>query len=335
MSDARARVWRAMVLRSGLLTAITLAILLGGMIIIVKERGKGHLAQLERQLHPKTVAQASTMPPLGGQDPIVLERAAVAGGSATTPEFLSATLLPGRGMNILQIMASVPSLGRIPLLDSPSLDEASKLLDGTGADALGFQSLNVGAALEAPWANRMGGVSTPDGGSVMAVWDGQTFVLPAAPQPGDGAATAIGGLLFKRQANSVETHVVPDGWQSRVIYDAGGFDGRWLSQTEVTTLVLLNGRVLEIAVTAKNTGAVPEPIGIGWRPRFAIPGGDRADTVLRLPEALKIEMRDPAATVRGGLPTGQLLPLAGRELEFTKPVEQNWEQSLSTRASYT
>jgi aldose 1-epimerase len=308
-----------MVLRSGMLTAVSLAVLLGGLILIVHERGKGHLAKLERELHPKSTPQGPSTPPLGGQDAIVLERSANTAQAAEMPEFLSATMLPGRGMNVLQIMATVPSLGKIALLDSPSLDDAAKILTGTGADAQGMESLAMGGALEVPWANRMGGVATPDAESVMSVWDGQTMVLPAAPLKGEGAPTAVGGLLLKRQANTVETHVVPDGWQSRVVYQAGGFDGHWLSTTEVTTLVLLNGRVMEIEVTAKNTGPVAAPIGIGWRPRFAIPGGDRTNTVLRLPEGLQVEMRPSDAPLRGGLPSGRLLPMTGTALRFTTP----------------
>ena len=63
-----------MVLRSGMLTAMAIVILLGGLVLIVRERGKGHLAQLERQLRPKTLPQGPVMPPLGGQDAVVLER---------------------------------------------------------------------------------------------------------------------------------------------------------------------------------------------------------------------------------------------------------------------
>lgn len=96
VSEAQARVWRAMVLRSGMLTALVLAVLLGGLILIVRERGKGHLAQLERELHSKPVPQGPVMPPLGGQDAIVLDRSASASTTSAMPEFVSATMLPGR-----------------------------------------------------------------------------------------------------------------------------------------------------------------------------------------------------------------------------------------------
>jgi hypothetical protein len=230
-------VWRALVLRSGLLTAITLTVLLGGLILVVRERGKGHLSRLQRELHPKAESVGPASPPLGGQDALVLERTPGSDGSVEAPEFVSATMLPGRGMNILQITAMIPSLGKIQLLDSPSVDDAAKILVGTGADAKGQKSLTMGGALEAPWANRMGGVPTPDGDSLMAVWSGQTMVLPGSQVNGDGPQTAIGGLILKRQSNSAEKLQTADGWQSKVVYQSGAFDGHWLSQTELTTVV--------------------------------------------------------------------------------------------------
>jgi aldose 1-epimerase len=319
VSDTRTRVWRAMVMRSGLLTAMALAVILGGLIFAVHERGKGHLSKLERKLTPpKTVAQGPYSPPLGGQDAVVLERTSNGNSAAGMPEFVSATMLPGRGMHVLQITARVPSLGAIPLLDSPSLDEAPTVLTGTGADAQGQKSLSIGGAFEVPWANRMGGVPTPDEESMMAVWTGQTMVLPASPLDGDGPPSAVGGLLMKRQASTLDKQATQDGWVTKAVYEAGTFDGHWLSKTEVTTQVEMSSRVMELSVTAKNVGSVSEPLGIGWRPRLALTGG-RDQTVLHLPEGLAIEMRAPNAPMYPGLPTGRMLPMTGSSAEFSKP----------------
>jgi len=40
----------------------------------------------------------------------------------TMPEFLSVTMLPGRGMNVLQIKAYIPGKGEVNLLASPSVE---------------------------------------------------------------------------------------------------------------------------------------------------------------------------------------------------------------------
>ena len=144
------------------------------------------------------------------------------------------------------------------------------------------------------------------------------MILPAAPRDSPAAGSALGGLLLKRRADTIETHVLADGWQSKAVYNAGNFDGHWLSKTEITTLMLLNSRVVELAVTAKNTGTAAEPIGIGWRPRFSIPSGDRANTLLRLPTAVRVEKRESGTARGAGMPTGKLLPVAGTDFDFTK-----------------
>ncbi len=318
LSRWRAQAWQAAVLRSGMLTVLILVLLMGGLILFVKERGKGHLHQLETELQSKQPVAVAAVPLPGGQDAVVMRRTPAAGGAM--PEFLSATLLPGRGMNVLQITAMLPGLattqGEVALLASPGLEEASKVLSGAGRDKDGQASLGLGGAFEVPWAGRLGGVPTPDGDSVMSVWQGQTLILPSSPRDSGAAGMSLGGLMLKRGADKVETHVVPDGWQSRAVYNAGGFDGHWLSQTEVSTAVLLNGRVIELAVVAKNTGSVAEPIGIGWRPHFAIPSGDRANALLRVPESMREEIRRSGTGT--GLPTGKMLPVAGMEFDVTK-----------------
>ena len=51
---------------------------------------------------------------IGGEDVLTLTRKATNSGSK--PEFLSVTLLPGRGMNMFQVTAAIPGKGEIPLL---------------------------------------------------------------------------------------------------------------------------------------------------------------------------------------------------------------------------
>ena len=154
---------------------------------------------------------------------------------------------------------------------------------------------------------------------MMAVWTGQTMVLPASPLDGDGPPSSAGGLFMKQQAKLVDKRPFQDGWVAKAVYDAGGFDGHWLSTTEVTTEVSLTSRAMELSVTAKNTGSVSEPVGIGWRPRFALTGGPK-DTVLHLPDAVEVQMRSANAPMSPGLPTGRLMPMEAATAEFAKPA---------------
>jgi aldose 1-epimerase len=308
----RRHFWHTVLMESGLLSVIALMMMLMLGAIGWREHRKGNFAKLKTELKLKPVPheQPVVLRP-GGQDPVVLERAQIAGGAE--PEFLSATLLPGRGMNVLQISAFLPQLGDVQLLASPSLAAATHLLNDPAAVSTGSGLLPVGGAIEAPWAGRITGVKSADGDSITAIWHGRRLTLPTDPQNRvDGMAA--GGLLLMRPSDSVSTNTMPDGEEANATFRAGDFNGHWVSQTEVTTAVQLSSRAIEIKVVAHNTGSEPEPIGIGWRPRFAILSGNRGQEALRLPAGLRTEISDR----RTGLPTGKLLPVEGTAYDFTK-----------------
>lgn len=304
-----AELWHAAsqtaVKRSGLLITVGVALLLLLVAVGVRERGRGNLRKLKTELGvPKPVSHEPVAIQPGGQDPVVLQHAQMA--DVESPEFVSATLLPGRGMNLLQIQAYIPQRGTVNLLASPSLDEAAKQMTGEGKDADGLASLSIGGAIEAPWASRIWGA--PLGDDTVATWKGHSFHLPAE------GGTSNGGLLLDRKADTVKTHVMPDGGQVQATYDAGDFDGQWISHTVITTTAQLNSRALEMNISAHNTGDEAEPIGIGWTPKFAILSGDRSQVTLRLPNALRVEVGDH----RDGMPTGKLLPVTGTAYDFTR-----------------
>jgi aldose 1-epimerase len=312
-AQRRRNIWHAAVMRSGMLTIIVLALLLAGLAFGWQEHRLGHFGRLKKELAAKPKVDVVVRP--GGQDVIKLERSQLVGGS--WPEFLSATLLPGRGMNMLQITAFLPQKGEVNLLASPTLEEAAARLSGTGDDATGANSLTMGAAIEAPWAGRISGASTPDGQNLTTVWRGMRLTLPTGVKDSyalDGAMAA-GGLLLKQPSYSVATNVMPDGGEAQATFRPGNFDGHWPSDTEFTTTIALSGRAIEMKIVARNTGNVAEPIGMGWHPRFAILSGHRGQMVLRLPQGMRAEVKDR----RTGELSGKLLPVTGTEYDFTEP----------------
>jgi len=298
-------------MRSGLLTFVVLIIALGGLAFLWREHRLGQFAQLKRELNKPPVSDVTVRP--GGQDVVQLQRSQMLGGDG--PKFLWATLLPGRGMNLLQIRAYLPQKGEVNLLASPTLEDASKVLSGSGADATGAKSLSMGAAIELPWAGRISGAPAQDEKNIIAMWRGERLMLPsdARDSYGAGGAIASGGLLLMQPSDSINTSVMPDGGESRATFRAGDFKGHWLSNTEITTTVQLSGKAIDIRVVARNAGNTPEPIGIGWHPRFAILNSHRGQMMLRLPEGQRVEVKDR----RTGQLSGRLVPVDGTEYDFT------------------
>jgi galactose mutarotase-like enzyme len=215
-------------------------------------------------------------------------------------------------MNVLQIKAFVPSKGEIELLASPPLADAATIMSGTGADANGAASLTLGAPIEVPWAGRIYGTAADNG--LITTWNGEGIHLPAERQ--NGVPVSTGGLLLRKSSTSVKTNVMPDGGAAEAVYDVGDFDNHWPSRMRISTNVQLSGRALEMKVVVLNTGNEPEPIGIGWRPRFALLNKDRETLMLRVPSATRAEVRDRHT----GVPSGRLLPVAGTEYDFTARI---------------
>jgi aldose 1-epimerase len=310
LARMRHRLWHGAAMRSGLLSIIFLMVVLIVLAIGWREHRLGQFAHLKRELTVQQPIQSAPAPRPGGQDVLMLQRSGRTGEN--TPEFLSATLLPGRGANVLQITAYLPQKGEVSLLASPPVAEAARLMNGTGLDANGGESLAIGGAIEAPWAGQIFGTASADGKNLTTVWRGHRISLPMGGQR-SADAVATGGLLLKQASNSESTNIMPDGGQAQMKFHVGGGGGQWISQTEITTTVQLSSRAIEMTVVSRNTGNVAEPVGIGWQPRFAILSGRRAQATLRLPADNRVEIQDR----RSGMPSGKLLPVAGTEYDFS------------------
>ena len=289
----------ALVLLAGVLVVATFAV-----AYVAHMHGKFRKLKTELKAIGTTPVEVQPMP--GGQEAVVMERTMLAEGS--TPEFLSATLLPGRGLNTLQIVMSVPGHGSVPLLASAPLEDAAAAMTGQGVDANGEMSLAIGAPLEAPFAGRIPGSRSGDGLHLLADWRGRPLTLPITGEA-NGVPYSEGGLLLKEGAE-VRRNVMPDGGTVLGTFAASNFGGRWPSQTSITVSTLLSSHVFEIRVIARNEGNEPTPIGLGWRPTFLLPGGGRDGVRLRLPAEAYEQMSNNHAT-------GKAIEVAGTALDFT------------------
>jgi aldose 1-epimerase len=302
---------------SGWMTPSLIAILCGILSLGSYEHSRGNLHRLRTTVTPNHSQQTGPTGP-GGQDPVRISRTASKNGRA--PEFLSATLLPGRGFNLWQLTASLPGRGEVNLLVSPPLSQAAQILSGTDSDDNGSASTNYGGAFLAPWASQLAGFPAPGNGTLQALWQGQRITFPSS---GPGSPLSTEGLLLARGADDVKTATLPDGQSAEATFQAGSFSGNWLSSTDITILVELSGQSLDLTMTARNTGTAPEPIGLGWHPYFAIPSGNRAEALLVIPSISRAEYSES----NPGTLSGNVIPTQGTRYDFLRasgtPLGQN------------
>ncbi|MGA7156802.1 MAG: aldose 1-epimerase [Acidobacteriaceae bacterium] len=289
----------------GWLTPGLVGLLSVALVFAAFERGHGNLHKLKTKVDPQPPAEILPTGP-GGQDPVRLSRSATTIGRGA--ELISATFLPGRGMNVFQITALIPGHGEVPLLVSPQLAMANGILNGQEDDANGAGSTTLGGAILAPWAQRLSGSSTATPGVLGTDWNGRRLSFPAENA---GSNMSVEGLLLNRGADSVKSDVLPDGQSVTAVFHAGDFSGNWPSTVEVTVQAQLTAHDLDLTVTAKNTGQQPAPFGIGWHPFFAIPSGNRADALLTIPSQTIMEVNH-----QSGIPTGRMTSVAGTAEDF-------------------
>lgn len=251
---------------------------------------RGQFSTLKRQIKGEQQAPAGSNPRPGGIEPLVLIRTLTLGSNM--PEFHSVTLLPGLGMDVLQITASLPERGEVPLLAAPTVED---LVSGTTPARNGVNDSH--GALEVPWGGLLMGTPTPVGTSIRTSWHGDAIEVPS---DGVDSNTSSGGLLALLSTDTAGTTAHPQGEVALATFHASDFNQHWPSKTDILVSVTLGPRTLDLTMTAKNVGDQPEPVGIGWHPRFAIPSGDRSRAEVLLPFGDAVEYADAARSIPSG-----------------------------------
>lgn len=277
------RLQRRRLAASGYVTPALVALLGAGLLAASYNHIRGNFHRLRLSvLKPEPGPPRPALGP-GGQPPIHLARSSTSLGAY--PEFMSMTLLPGRGMDVLQITALVPGRGEIPLLQAPPLEEAEADLTGSGHDLNGELQATFGATFLAPWAGTMTGVPSAATGRLENVWEGHRINFPASPTPGAPANQSTDGLLLDRAADSVQTGVQLDGQFADALFRLGSFNNAWVSSLDVETRIELTGHEITLTLTGRNVGTTSLPLGLGWKPYFTIPSGERDQALLYIPSS--------------------------------------------------
>ena len=253
---------------------------------------------------------------IGGEPVVVLKRPQ--SGDDSKAQFLTTTVIPGRGMAILQITAYVPGKGEVNVLASPSLGEAKELLDKND-DKFGNKIFSLGGAFLVPFANRIRGQISPDGSEIATKIAGQNVNIPAN-WPGKSPSAekvAMHGLMLRSKFQNVQQTNSSDASTVSGIFHAGDWDRHWPSSTDMRIRVVLRNDSVEFTVTAKDVGNGALPMGMGMHPYFAIPSGDRRQARLHLPAA-KVAVMNNYDDV---FPTGEVRPVTAGDgkYNFTAP----------------
>lgn len=233
------------------------------------------------------------------------------------PAFLSAQVLPGRGMMTLQVRARLPLQGETDLLWAPPLEEARQLL-AEGTDGFpGNGSYLIGGSFLVPYANRIRGELSTDGRTVRTRVLGRPVTLPAnagGRRPG-AERYSMHGLILASRVDEMHRETTDDQDSVRATLQAGDFGGCWVSETDLEFENVLTSESFAVTVTARNVGGEPLPMGIGWHPYFTLPSGRREQARLHLPARERTLVNDYDEV----LPTGEVVPLAGTPYDFSMP----------------
>jgi aldose 1-epimerase len=250
---------------------------------------------------------------IGGQPVVTLTRPR--GAASNAPQFLEATIIPGKGMNLLSVKAFVPGKGAVDVIASPSLQETKQLLDGD--NPFGNKAFTIGGAILVPYANRIRGKLSADGQTIETAIAGKKIQLPANWQGKNPGAEkhSMHGLILSSAFEDVKHHDGPQESTATGTLHAGDFGGHWLSKTDLNVQTTLTDVGLEITVTATNAGDQDLPMGIGWHPYFAFPNGDRKQAHLKLPS----QSRASIDNYDNVFPSGKVVSTKGTPYDFSEP----------------
>ncbi len=235
---------------------VTFLVLIPAAAWRLHRRGQFHSlrAEIAQKVQTEDLAQAEESRP-GSQAPLVLVRSSTP--DASRPEFLSTTLLPGRGLSVLQITALLPGNGEAKILSAPGPEMLARRVIGGASVADDDQG-----SFRVPWGGHLAGTTTPVGTSISTAWRGQTIEEPTEGSLAPDTAEALS--LSGQAADSVLSKAVPGGMRTDAALRGVNGDGHWFSETEVHLAVQMTAGLIEISARARNSGDRPEPLGIGW-----------------------------------------------------------------------
>ena len=243
-----------------------------------------------------------------GGEPVV--RLTAQDAPATGPAFLEASVLPGRGMMLLQAKLRLPSGQVVDAIAAPEPHAAARVLDGGPEDFAGDKSFSFGGAILAPYANRIRGRPVEGAREIETEVAGRTVRLPRnwGGKAAGAEQYAMHGLIL--DARVPWRQAAPSRVTGRL--EAADFGGRWPGRAALDFDWRLERGGLSLRVSAANIGTGPLPMGLGWHPYFALPSGERRQARLWMPA----RSRTVVGNYDEVLPTGEIEAVAGGPYDF-------------------
>ncbi len=259
-------------------------------------------------MKPKTVHIS-----IGGQPIVTLKRPE--SRNCSKPQFLEAIVLPGFGMNLLQVKAHIPGTGTVDLINAPSVVDARQVLEDPN-DPFGNKAFSIGSAFLLPYPNRIRGKLSAEAKTIATMIPGKEMHLPAnwKGKTLDAEINAMHGLILTSQFNDVKCHNGAVASTVSASLHGGDFGGHWCSKTDVSVRMALKNQAFDLTVKAKNAGKEILPMGIGFHPYFRFPSGDRSQARLQL----HAKQRAVVNNYDDVFPTGELASVRGTPYDFTR-----------------
>lgn len=250
---------------------------------------------------------------IGGMPLVVL----TAKGRVSGPRLISAVIVPGRALMLLQLKAELPGRGIVDLISAPPLPEAAQRLNDQSQRFPGNAAFAFGGAVLAPFANRVRG--TKDGDDVVVNLGQGQARLPAngGGRPAGAERYAIHGLILDQPVADLRA----DAGQAEGSVTFGG--GRaWPSRMAIHIFWRLTAQRLRLEVTGRNIGDQLAPLGLGWHPYFNLPSGRREQARLHIPSTTRAMVEDYQSV----LPTGFSANEIGSAHDFSGPEGRALEE---------
>lgn len=230
---------------------------------------------------------------IGGQPVIKLQ--APFEESQRKPSIVGATILPGRGMHVLQLEAYLPGFGLFDMLSSVSPEEAVDFFNGYSDDNSGNRSFKIGGALLLPFAGRMRGVLLSDRKTLNVSILNKSVQLMANWSSGGnshGEKIAHHGLILKKSMDIIKTGSNSAESFVEARLNAEDFGCGWPGRAVHTFKYALTESGFNLSVTTKNIDKEKLPVSTGWHPYFTFPGKKRRNVGLMLKAASRIEVNN-------------------------------------------